>query len=52
MYETVQAVNWGPVVLGKDAACPRTNHRGWGTACKTLTLKENGLYHCGDCGLG
>lgn len=51
MYELVEARNYGKVVLGRDMACPRAEHRGWGTACKTLTLKEDGLYHCEDCGL-
>lgn len=51
MYELVEARNYGNVVLGRDMACPRTEHRGWGTACKTLTLREDGLYHCEDCGL-
>lgn len=51
MYETVEVDGYGKVVLGKDMACPRTHHRGWGTACKTLTLKEDGLYYCEDCGL-
>ena len=32
-------------------ACPKTEPRGWGTACETLTLHKDNYYHCGDCGL-
>lgn len=39
------------VVLGKEQTCVSAQPRGWGTECKTLVLKEDGLYHCADCGL-
>lgn len=39
------------VILGVEATCVSAQPRGWGTECKTLVLKKDGLYHCGDCGL-
>lgn len=39
------------VVLGVEATCVTAQPRGWGSSCKTLVLKEDGFYHCEDCGL-
>lgn len=52
MYETVETgSNKKKVILGKDSTCPDSQYRGWGAGCKALVLKEDGLYHCEDCGL-
>jgi hypothetical protein len=37
--------------LGGARTCDAVQPRGWGTSCKRLVLKEDGLYHCADCGL-
>lgn len=37
--------------LGKTATCFESNYKGWGTDCEKLVLKEDGHYHCLDCGL-
>lgn len=39
------------VVLGEEKTCVSAQPRGWGTECETLVFKEDGYYHCDDCGL-
>lgn len=41
----------GQLALGQDITCPVSEHNGWGTGCQLLVIKDDGLYHCGDCGL-
>lgn len=39
------------IELGKKTTCVLSEPWGWGTSCKTILLKSDGLYHCNDCGL-